>query len=96
MRWFITTAAPPGILSRGAFRFVRHPLYLASMLFYLGLSVATMSVVCIAFMVPVFLFYNYIAAYEEKLLEEKFGDAYSSYRLRTGKWVPKSRNAGVA
>jgi protein-S-isoprenylcysteine O-methyltransferase Ste14 len=36
-----------------------------------------------------FVFYNYIAGYEEKLLETKFGDSYREYERRTGKWLPR-------
>ena len=36
-----------------------------------------------------FVFYNYIAGYEERLLETKHGEAYKSYKQKTGKWLPK-------
>jgi len=32
-----------GVVSSGAFRHLRHPLYLGSVLFYLGLALATAS-----------------------------------------------------
>ncbi len=48
-----------------------------------------MSLFSLALLIPVFIFYNYIATYEEKLLEEKFGAAYRDYKKRTGKWLPK-------
>ena len=35
---------PEGVMVTGAFRYVRHPLYLASILTYLGLTVSTMSI----------------------------------------------------
>ncbi len=31
----------PGLVTTGGFKYVRHPLYLASMLFYLGLEIST-------------------------------------------------------
>ena len=76
------------VVSSGAFRFVRHPLYLACLLFYLGLAVSTVSIFSLAFFVAIFFFYNYLASFEERLLEEKFGDEYKKYRRSTGKWVP--------
>ena len=75
------------VVSSGAFRFVRHPLYLASMLTYLGLAVSTMSILCFVLLVPIFVFHNYIASYEERLLEEKFGEEYRRYKKRTRKWI---------
>jgi len=78
------------VVSTGVFRYVRHPLYLASILFYLGLTISTLSLFSIALFVGIFIFYNYIASYEEKLLESNFGDEYREYKKITGKWVPKS------
>jgi protein-S-isoprenylcysteine O-methyltransferase Ste14 len=80
---------PTSVISRGAFRYVRHPLYLGALLFYLGLTVSTASLFSLALLVAIFLFYNYIAGYEERLMEIKFEEGYGSYRERTGKWVPK-------
>jgi len=84
---------PTGVVSTVAFRYVRHPLYLASILFYLGLVVSTASLFSLALLVVIFVFYNYIASYEEKLLYLKFGEAYKKYKEKTGKWVPKIARA---
>lgn len=78
-----------GVMVTGAFRYVRHPLYLASILTYLGLTVSTMSIFSLALLVGISIFYNYIASYEEKLLEIRFGEDYGRYKKRTGKWVPR-------
>ncbi|KPK22369.1 MAG: hypothetical protein AMK69_20000 [Nitrospira bacterium SG8_3] len=80
---------PNFVVSTGAFRYVRHPLYLGAILFYLGLTVATASLFSLALLVVIFLFYNYIAGYEERLMEIKFGEEYVSYKNRTGKWIPR-------
>ncbi len=77
------------LVSSGAFRYIRHPLYLGSVLFYFGMAVSTASLFSIALLVVIFIFYNYIAQYEEKLLEKEFGEEYELYKHRTGKWVPK-------
>jgi protein-S-isoprenylcysteine O-methyltransferase Ste14 len=39
--------------------------------------------------VAIFIFYNYLASHEEKLLEAKFGESYRSYQEKTGKWLPR-------
>ncbi len=64
-------------------------MYLGSILCYLGLAVATASLVSLALWVMICLFYNYLASYEEKLLEAEFGEKYRIYRENTGKWLPK-------
>jgi protein-S-isoprenylcysteine O-methyltransferase Ste14 len=80
---------PSTVVSTGAFRYVRHPLYLASILFYLGLAISTASLICLALLAVIISFYNYIATYEEKLLEKRFGEDYMNYKKGTGKWLPR-------
>ena len=76
------------VVSTGAFRYVRHPLYLGSILIYFGMTVSTASVFCLTLLVLIALFYDYIAGYEEKLLELKLGPDYTAYKKKTGKWIP--------
>lgn len=78
-----------GVVLSGAFRYVRHPLYLGSFLVYIGLAVSTASIFSLTLLIVIFFFYNYIASYEEKLLEGRFGDEYRQYKKITGKWVPR-------
>ena len=80
---------PESVVSTGAFRYVRHPLYLASILTYLGLSISTASLLSLGLLVGIFIFHNYIASYEEALLVDRFGDDYKRYKEVTGKWVPR-------
>jgi len=79
----------PNIVSSGAFRFVRHPLYLGCILFYAGLLLATLSLLSLIVFGGIFIFYNYIASYEEKFLEDKFHEEYSIYKEKTPKWIPR-------
>jgi protein-S-isoprenylcysteine O-methyltransferase Ste14 len=87
---------PTRVVATGAFRYVRHPLYLASMLAYLGLAIATASLFSLAVLVGMFVFYNAIAGYEERLLEAKCGEEYRQYKRRTGKWAPRVGGKDVA
>ncbi len=79
----------PRLLTDGAFSRVRHPLYLAALLFYLFLITLTLSLISLLLFVGVFTFYNTIAAYEEKFLEKEFGQDYSDYRKKVPKWIPR-------
>jgi protein-S-isoprenylcysteine O-methyltransferase Ste14 len=81
----------PGIVSTGAFRYVRHPLYLGSILFFICLAVATASLISLVLSAGIAVFYDHIASYEERVLEVKYGEEYSKYRARTGKWLPGIR-----
>jgi len=80
---------PDSVVATGAFRYVRHPLYLAIIMVYLGLAVSTLSLFSLAILVGIFIFYNFIAGYEEKLLEARFGAEYIEYKKKTGKWIPR-------
>lgn len=80
---------PTGLVSAGAFRYVRHPLYLGSILGYFGLAASTASLLSLALLAAGCFFYNYIAGYEETLLVNRLGEAYEDYRKTTGKWVPR-------
>lgn len=77
------------IITSGAFRYVRHPLYLASVLMYFGLVISTLSLISMILLVGIFLFYDHIASYEETWLEERFGEEYREYKEITGKWIPR-------
>ena len=75
---------------------MRHPLYLASILTYLGLAVSMVSPFSLLLFAGIFVFHNYIASYEEKLLDARFGEEYRKYKRRTGKWVPRiGQNRGL-
>lgn len=76
------------VMKTEAFRYVRHPLYLASILTYFGVTMSTLSLLSLAVLVPIVIFYDRIAGYEEKLMEEKFGKEYIEYKHKTGKWIP--------
>jgi protein-S-isoprenylcysteine O-methyltransferase Ste14 len=80
---------PDYVVKDGAFRYVRHPMYLASLIVFLAFSISTLSLASLVLGMAIFGFYNYIAAYEEQLLEHKFGEAYLAYKRQTGRWLPR-------
>ena len=79
---------PEGLITTGAFRYVRHPLYLASLVAYLGMVLSSLSLFSLAVFIGILIFHNYIATYEEHLLEAKYGEEYRTYKAKTGKWIP--------
>ena len=82
---------PPRVIDTGLFSIVRHPLYLSVLLIYVGLFLTTLSLFSLAIFIVIFLFYDYIARFEEEKLLEAFGEAYASYRGKTPKWFPRIR-----
>jgi len=73
-----------GILNR-----VRNPLYLGILFIYVSLIFLSISLICVALFIIVVLIYNKMVNYEEKVLEELFGDDYLVYKKRVRKWIPK-------
>ncbi len=83
---------PPRVIDTGLFSRVRHPLYLSALLIYVGFFFTTLSLFSLLFFICIFLFYDYIARFEEEKLQEKFGEAYASYKKKTTKWFPRIRS----
>jgi protein-S-isoprenylcysteine O-methyltransferase Ste14 len=77
-----------GLATTGVFGSVRHPMYLGTHLVYLGLAIATFSLASIVMWVIILAFYNTLANYEEKKLEERFGEEYLEYKKNVRKWIP--------
>lgn len=86
---FGITRDNPELITSGVFRIVRHPIYAGAILFYMGSAVITMSIASAAFWPVIVVFYFFISRYEERLLEDEFGDDYSTYKKRTGMLFPK-------
>lgn len=77
------------LVKDGAFAHVRHPLYGESLLVYLSLILGSFSLVSLVAFGVIFLFYNAIASYEEKILDKKFGQEYRVYKQTVPKWIPR-------
>jgi protein-S-isoprenylcysteine O-methyltransferase Ste14 len=85
------TEGEPRVITDGAFARVRHPLYLGSLLAFLSLVLATLSLAALAVLLGLFAFYNIIAAYEERWMTGRFGQAYEEYKREVPRWVPRLR-----
>jgi protein-S-isoprenylcysteine O-methyltransferase Ste14 len=77
------------VIREGPFARTRHPLYLSTMLFYIALLVFSPTILGLLLFAVIFGFYNYISAYEEKILLEKFGDKYREYMKAVPRWFPR-------
>ncbi len=70
----------------GAFKFVRHPIYLFSILF-LGFR-PTMTVFYITMYLCIIAYFYIGSIYEERKLIEMFGDEYKEYQKRVPRIFP--------
>ena len=75
------------LVTHGAFRFRRNPIYMGEVLLLLGLAQATGNI-WMAIMAPLFALGVFALAIlpEERHLEARFGDAYLDYKAGTRRW----------
>jgi protein-S-isoprenylcysteine O-methyltransferase Ste14 len=78
----------PQFVDTGVYAWIRHPLYLGTLLFCLGLIFISFSLVSIAILIIFFIFYDRMATFEEKNLVEILGERYVVYQKRVSKWLP--------
>ena len=82
-------AQPQGIIRKGVFNLVRHPIYLSEIILYSGLLVLHISLAAISIWIIAILFLHYISRYEEKLLLAKYGKEYQQYMKEVPMWFPR-------
>ena len=76
------------IVRTGPYRFSRNPIYLAFILFVLGLSVWLKNVWLLVTLVPaVGLIAVIVIPREERFLESSFKEQYSTYKARVRRWL---------
>ncbi|MCC6804805.1 MAG: isoprenylcysteine carboxylmethyltransferase family protein, partial [Anaerolineae bacterium] len=77
------------LVSEGIYDTIRHPQYTGFMLVTLGMILdwATLPLL-IMWPILVAIYYR-LARMEERAMETQFGDAYRTYRARTGMFLPK-------
>lgn len=78
----------PEVIRKSVFAIVRHPMYLGSILLYLGLFLSTLSLASLGLWIIIIIFYDFISSYEERLLIKNFGEDYENYKDEVGKWIP--------
>jgi len=92
--WAITPAGEP--VTRGLYRYSRHPMYVTMVLLLLGVSIASVSWVFLLFVIisGVGVTRPYFVKVEEAQCLGHYGAAYRKYMNRTPRWlgIPKSGN----
>jgi protein-S-isoprenylcysteine O-methyltransferase Ste14 len=76
------------IVSDGAFRYSRNPMYLSLTLLYFGIAFLVNSLWLLLLVLPVVIFIQWgVIEREERYLERKFGQVYLLYKGRVRRWV---------
>ena len=85
---FRETREEPQVITTGVFSIVRHPIYLSSILLYLGFILLSLSLLSVLVWFIIVIFYYQISRYEEKLLTQRFESAYEEYMKKVPMLFP--------
>ncbi len=77
------------LVTEGPYRYIRHPLYTALFLGYIGTMLALQSWTLVAWLPAFVASYLLFAKEEEKVMVCGFGEAYRVYRRQAGMFLPK-------
>jgi protein-S-isoprenylcysteine O-methyltransferase Ste14 len=85
----VVTRQAHTLITRGPYRWVRHPFYDALALFVVGFALITANWFILTTGALVFLLLAIRSQTEEALLSARFGEAYRSYQKSTGRFLPR-------
>ena len=91
-RQAVTEVGADFLCTSGPFAYTRNPLYLGNLIIGIGTSIAINEWYAYVLFVLSWVFVYYIVIpYEERFLQEKYGDVYKEYMAHTGRVKPKLR-----
>jgi protein-S-isoprenylcysteine O-methyltransferase Ste14 len=85
------TDQPSFLLRHGPYQYVRHPFYLAYLMFWIGTAVAVQSVLAWAApLIFVALYFDAATREERKFATSELANAYAAYRAKAGMFLPRA------
>jgi protein-S-isoprenylcysteine O-methyltransferase Ste14 len=81
----------PGVIRKGVFGLVRHPIYLSEIMLYLGFLQMSLSLAAALVWLVAIAFLHYISRHEERLLLARFDTEYRQYMQEVPMWIPRLR-----
>ena len=90
---FATTPIGREPLTKGLYRYSRHPMYLTQLVMFIGVGIASASWVFLLFSIVVIILTPPLVIPEERFCLEKYGDSYREYMNTIPRWIeiPKFR-----
>jgi protein-S-isoprenylcysteine O-methyltransferase Ste14 len=79
---------PNSLITTGILGYVRNPMYFGILLIYVAFIFLSISLISIGLFIIVFLVYNWMVNFEEKILENMFGNQFLEYKKKVPKWIP--------
>jgi len=79
-------------ITKGLYRYSRHPMYVNLPLIFIGTSIASASWLFLLLSIILIITHLYNGIAEERVCLKAYGDAYREYMNRTSRWIgiPKS------
>jgi protein-S-isoprenylcysteine O-methyltransferase Ste14 len=74
-------------ITKGLYNYSRHPIYITTALFLLGVGIASASWLFLLLSIIFTILNTFRAINEERYCLEKYGDAYRQYMNRTPRWT---------
>lgn len=87
----VVTRKDHTLVTRGPYRWVRHPLYTTLVVWWMGMSLLLSSWLIPLLFSPIGVYLYIRTPLEEANLVERFGEAYGGYMNRTGRFLPRLR-----
>lgn len=89
-RQAVTEIEAEFLCTSGPYAHLRNPLYLGNFLIGVGVCIAINEWYAYTlFIISYGLIYSVVIPYEERFLQEKFGDVYVEYKAHTGRLIPR-------
>lgn len=76
------------LVTHGIYRYVRHPIMLAAIIYSVAIPLSLMSMTGSVIMLGLIPFIVYRIGIEESMLLDRFGDEYRDYMKRTKRMIP--------
>jgi protein-S-isoprenylcysteine O-methyltransferase Ste14 len=90
-RTLVGIIGEPKLVTTGVYSWLRHPMYLGSLLVLLGFFFATLSILSLLVWIGLFIFFDRMATYEEQDLIRILDEQYINYQKQVPNWLPRIR-----
>ena len=74
-------------LTKGLYRYSRHPMYITQLVMFIGVGIASASWIFLLFSIVYTILSFVIAIPEEQFCLDNYGDTYREYMNRTPRWI---------
>ena len=83
----VATTPPDKSVTKGIYRYSRHPMYLTSFLVFIGAGIASASWIFLLLSVVYIIMPLFFVVAEERFCLKYYGDVYRQYMNRTPRWI---------